>query len=139
DACGQGHRAMERAVTTLPPDVLLVLLLATLLVLTGDRQDAVLDFDLYLLGLDSGDVGAKHQVPVVAHDVDRGRPCAIARIREVAEQAVKPHPQLTQLAEGIPPLEGSSHDHLLTCGFDVNTPYAPATAGPSHAITRAAA
>ena len=54
------------------------MLTRALLVLTGDCEDVVLDLDLDLLGLDSGNVGAHDQVAVLAHDVDRRRPCARA-------------------------------------------------------------
>src|ERR1019366_10562183 len=56
NARGQRHRAAEGPVAALAPHIVLVLLFLVLLVLTGDREDVVLDLDLDLLGLDPGDV-----------------------------------------------------------------------------------
>jgi len=94
----------------LPPHVMLVLLLLALLVLTRDREDVVLDLDLDLLGLDPGDVSADDQMAVLAHDVDRRRPCALAAVQPLVEHAIEASTQLAELGERIPTRQCSSHD-----------------------------
>src|ERR1019366_1590883 len=109
-ASRQRYRAAEGPVAALTPHVVLVLLFLALLVLTGDREDVVLDLDLDLLGLDPGDVGAHDEVAVVAHDVDRRRPSVRVTIGELVEHAIEAIAQLAELGKRIPTRQCSSHD-----------------------------
>jgi hypothetical protein len=83
-------------------------------VLTRDREDVVLDLDLDLLGLDPGDVSADDQMAVLAHDVDRRRPCALASVQPLVEHAIEASTQLAELGERIPTVSAPAMTHLLS-------------------------
>src|SRR6266700_1873138 len=74
DVAGQGDRAAEGAVITLGPVHLLLGGIVREAPLPLDRQQAVLEGDLQVLGLDAGKLG-RHQVGVLTLGyVDRRRP-----------------------------------------------------------------
>ena len=70
--------------------------------LTGNREDVVLDLDLYLVGLDPGDIGAHDQVAVLAYDVDRRRPGALAAVDQFVEHPIEPAAQLAEFGKELP-------------------------------------
>src|SRR5579884_1626987 len=96
-ALGQRQRARERAERTLDPVIALVALLVLGLALARDRQDVVLELDLYVALGQAGQIGPEYEVILGLDDVHGGNPAArdrlataVARRRRIEERVEQP-------------------------------------------------
>src|SRR5215208_7026918 len=73
-ALRQRHAPSERTEAALPDVVVTTLLFLIDLVLTGDRQDPVLQGDIHILLLEPRKLGTDHQIPILGEHVHGRRP-----------------------------------------------------------------
>src|SRR5215211_6010815 len=110
---GQRYAAAEGAVTALPDVVATTLLFLVDLVLAGDGQEPVLKGDVHILLLESGKLGADHQVVVLGEHVHGWRPfreplASLAPAAQAPQHLVEEAIHLT--LHIVKPTERTQHD-----------------------------